>query len=231
MVSPCANVLLPGAVITGAAFGGAAAVTVIVNVAVTAVFTPSCASMVTVYGCAAALDDTVPCTWPLAYASPDGSPLTVTVTVSPSASDTVIANGEMVSPCANVLLPGAVITGAALVCACELTEQNATATTARAGAAARAVQARGRRTRQARRTPAGRFRDGTDVARHGAHCVRPPEGKRGEVAGWALRPRTVSFGNVGSLRLPLRRVTSHGPQRQRAPSEQRPIHFRAGRYN
>ena len=93
--------------ITGAAFGGSltagssacASVTVIVNVAVTAAFTPSSARIVTVCACAAALDATVPCTWPLAYDRPDGSPLSVTVVVSPSASDTVIANAAMVSPC------------------------------------------------------------------------------------------------------------------------------------
>ena len=93
--------------ITGAAFGGSltagssacASVTVIVNVAVTAAFTPSSALIVAVCACAGALDDTVPCTWPLAYDRPDGSPLTVTVVMSPSASDTVMANGLMVSPC------------------------------------------------------------------------------------------------------------------------------------
>ena len=99
IVSPCSYVLSPGEVITGAAFGGVAAVTVIVNVAVTAVFTSSSAWIVAVCACAAALDDTAPWTWPLAYDRPDGSPLTDTVTVSPSASDTVIANGVMVSPC------------------------------------------------------------------------------------------------------------------------------------
>ena len=62
MDSPCSNVLLPGAVIAGGAF----AVTVTVNVAVTASLTPSSAVIVAVYACAAASSATIPCTWSLA---------------------------------------------------------------------------------------------------------------------------------------------------------------------
>ena len=69
--------------ITGAAFGGSlttgssSSVTVIVNVAVTAAFTPSSALIVTVYAWAAALVDTVPCTWPFDADNPDSRPGTV----------------------------------------------------------------------------------------------------------------------------------------------------------
>ena len=69
----------------------------IVNVAVTAVFTPSSAEIVTVWAWAVASAATVPLTWPFAYDSPDGRPVTVTVTVSLSASVTVIPNAVMVS--------------------------------------------------------------------------------------------------------------------------------------
>ena len=94
IVSPRVYLLFPGPVITGgeldaissssssaaaaaSSSSSSSSVTVIVNVAVTAAFTPSSALIVTVYAWAAALVDTVPCTWPFDADNPDSRPGTV----------------------------------------------------------------------------------------------------------------------------------------------------------
>ena len=55
--------------------------------------------MVTVWSCTAASCATVPLTCPVAYDSPDGNPVTVTVGVSPSASVTVTSKAAIDAPC------------------------------------------------------------------------------------------------------------------------------------
>ena len=94
-----------------------AIVIVIVNVSVTASFTPSSAVTVTVWARTAASAATVPDTLLVSgdHVRPVGSPDTVTSTVSPSASVTAMGNSSIAAPCAYSLSPGFVIAGALFI--------------------------------------------------------------------------------------------------------------------
>ena len=63
--------------------------------------------------CVAAVVGTVPDTIPVSddHSRPEGSPVTVTVTVSPSASLTAMPNASIVCPGAYALFPGFTIVG------------------------------------------------------------------------------------------------------------------------
>ena len=171
--------------------------------------------------------------WPFEYDKPDGRPVTVTVTTSPSASETVMPNAAIVSPCSYVFDPGTEISGATLVCARVSTGQNETAATARTVTAARARQVPGRPfatgSPDARRTSVrcrGRRAPGRNLRR------MPARDASDRPAGRVLRSRTVSCNNVGSIRTSLRgrvaatRRGGNGPR-----SRQEPDHFLPMRCN